>query len=120
MEKLNCIMSNLKQVKGLANFNILSDNDKLAILKLEEPCNIGVLEAISRPYALVLTHDSCFREPAAPIVKEGLFPPVPFPEIMAKQVVSSSPSTKVHEFIVSRFNLSLRKEDATLLIGFKL
>ena len=78
------------------------------------------MDALKRPYTIVLTHDSSFRQPAGPIVVDNAFPPVPFPEVKAKSVVSSSPSKKVHKYLIDKFNLSLNKEEATLLIGFEL
>ena len=39
------------------------------------------------------------------------------PEVKAKNVISSSPSEKIHNLLMEKFNLKLR-DDATLLIGF--
>ncbi len=120
MEK---VLQKLKQVKGLSNFNLLHDSHKKKILELEESRNHGVKECLSRQFTLLLTHDSSFRPPASSeVIEKGssiLFPPVPFPEVEAKDVVSSSPSKTVHDFLVKEFNLKL-KDEATLLIGFNL
>lgn len=117
------IISQLKQVKGLSNFNLLHDSHKKKILELEESRNLGVKECLNRQFTLLLTHDSSFRPPTSSevIKKENsiTFPPVSFPEVDAKDVVSSSPSKKVHDFLVKEFNLKL-KDEATLLIGFNL
>ena len=120
MEGIKKIMDNLVCVNGLANVGVLNKNDKKVIKMLEEPRNHGVLEALKRPYTLVLTHDASFRQPACPIVVNNSFPPVPFPEVQAKSVVSSSPSKKVHNYLVDRFKLNLNNGEATLLIGFEL
>ena len=120
MENIKKIMDDLVLVKGLANIYILNKKDKKAIKMLEESRNIGVLEAIKKPCTLVLTHDSSFRQPTCPIVANDSFPPVPFPEVKAKSVVSSSPGKKVHNYLVDRFKLNLDNKEATLLIGFKL
>jgi len=60
-----------------------------------------------------MTHDSSFREPAGEIVKNNIFPPVPFPEI--PNSISSSPGWEVHEFLRTKINI--QKDDATLLLG---
>ena len=117
------VLKKLRQVKGLANFNLLHDSHKKKILELEESRNLGIKECLNRQFTLLLTHDSSFRPPTSPevIKKENsvLFPPVPFPEVEAKDVVSSSPSKLVHDFLVKEFNLKLKNE-ATLIIGFNL
>lgn len=48
------------------------------------------------------------------------FPPVPFPELerIAQNVVSSSPSKQVHEYLMGLLELEETAEIATLLIGF--
>ncbi len=114
------IMESLKQVNGLDNVIILSEKDKETIKKLEENNNLGVLEAIKRKFVVACSHNSTFRPPLTKIVEEKngkiVFPPVPFPEVKAKDVVSGSPSLKVHNFLSKRINL--KKDDATLIIGF--
>ena len=74
---------------GLSNFNVLNEGDRMKVLELEEERNIGVIESLKRDVTLVLTHDSGFRKPAKEIVKNGIFPAVPFPEVKAKSVVST-------------------------------
>ena len=120
MESVMQIMESLKQIGGLANFNILTEKDKRLISSIEEIKNIGVFESLKRSCTIVLTHDSKFRGPSGPIVLDDIFPPVPFPEVKAKSVVSSSPGIKVHSYLVNRFNLNLSAEEATLLVGFEL
>ena len=120
--KIKAIIGSL-QSAGLSNIYLLKEEDKDIILNMEEDENIGVKECIEREFTLVLTHDSGFRKPQGKIAKENngkmIFPSVPFSEVNAKRVVSSSPGRDVHEFLVKRFNLGL-KDDATLLIGFDL
>lgn len=114
------IIGDLKRVKGLSNFRILSEKEKGEILKLEESRNVGVMEALKRSYTIALSHDSTFREPAGEIVikkgKKIIFPPVPFPEVKAKDVASGSPGWRVHELLSKE--MELKKDDATLLVGF--
>jgi len=120
--KIKAIIESLKSA-GLSNIYLLKEEDKDIILNMEEDENLGVKECIERKFTLVLTHDSGFRKPQGKIVKENngnmIFPAVPFSEVNAKRVVSSSPGRDVHQFLVKRFNLKL-KDDATLLIGFDL
>lgn len=120
MEDITKIIYDLRQVNGLANFNLLSDKDRFSIIALEDSRNIGVLESVKRQHTLLLTHNSSFRDPVCPIVTNGMFPPIPFPEVNAKSVVSSSPGIKVHNYLVNKFKMNLSHEDATLLVGFDL
>ena len=117
----NKIIEDLMKVNGLDNVKLLGERLKEDISSLEEKNNIGVRECLKRKYTAILTHDSSFREPEGKIVvyknEEIIFPAVPFSEIKAKNVVSSSPSKKVHNFIVKKLNLKLNDE-ATLFIGF--
>src|SRR3989338_2813578 len=113
----------LQNTIGLDNVYLLSEEDKKIIHELEEANNHGVHACIASQVTLVLTHDSRFREPVSIIVKNEsnkiTFPPVSFPEVKQKNVLSSSPSKEVHDFLVKHFNLRLTEEDATLLIGFE-
>lgn len=117
------IITKLNQTKGLANLRLLTEIQKKKIEQIEEPRNIGVKEALKREFTIMLTHDSTFRPPKSKeVIYEGgqvIFPPVPFPEVDAKNVVSCSPSEQVHNFLVREFELKL-KDEATLLIGFNL
>lgn len=118
------VLQELKKIDGLGNFFLVSERDKRIIRELEGGENLGVFEALDRDFVLVVTHNSGFREPAGSIVLENngkiVFPGVPFPEIKAKSVVSSSPSEAVHDFLVKRFGLRLENGEATLLVGFNL
>lgn len=122
--KIDNIIQKLGQINGLGNVRLLTNSHKQLILSLEEKNNHGVLECINREFTLLLTHDSFFREPAGDIVLQNddkiILPPVAFPEVYGKNVVSSSPSAKVHDAMVEELGLNLREEEATLLIGFDL
>lgn len=118
------IINDLERTNGLANVKLVGPELKRIIQNLEDKDNHGVLECLNRKFTLALTHDSTFREPTGKIVVKNkskiILPAVPFPEVKGKEVVSSSPSTKVHEVIVGHLGMELRKDDATLLIGFNL
>lgn len=118
---LNSIINELKGVKGLNNINLLTKKDINFIKKNEEKRNIGVSECLKRKYVLVLTHNSKFREPEEKIVRfknnKLILPAVKFSEVKTKNVVSSSPSKEIHNYLVKKFKLKL-KDEATLLIGF--
>ncbi|MBI2667431.1 hypothetical protein HYX17_01525 [Candidatus Woesearchaeota archaeon] len=121
---LKDILEGLNKVNGLNNVNILGDEDKDIIRNLEEENNIGVLECIDRNHVVMVVHNSGFREPEKNmVIKENgiaIFPALEFPEVKAKDVVSSSPGINVHEYLRRRFNLNIDNEHATLLIGFNL
>jgi hypothetical protein len=125
MEKtqIKKIIAKLSEVNGLDNVKLLSEHDRDIILNMEDEENLGVQECIDRQFTLVLTHDSSFRKPEGKIVREAegriIFPGVPFSEVKAKKVISSSPCKDVHDYVVKRFDLELKNE-ATLLIGFDL
>tara|TARA_Y100000310_G_scaffold293151_1_gene322538 strand:- start:2543 stop:2917 length:375 start_codon:yes stop_codon:yes gene_type:complete len=124
MEKLNQIFQELGRVKGLKSIAFLDSNMKEIVNKLEEENNQGVLESVKMDYTLLLSHNSSFREPVSEIVSSKdriiMFPAVDFPEVNAREVVSSSPSLKVHDALLKELNISLDAEEATLLIGFNL
>lgn len=122
--KIKNIIKNLESTNGLGNVKLLTPKHKQIILKLEEPNNQGVLECLNRKFTLALTHDSSFREPAGEIIlqnhSEIILPAVAFPEVNGRDVVSSSPSTKVHDVLIEELGLDLNEEEATLLVGFNL
>ena len=123
-KRLSEIIQNLNKVKGLNVIDILKEKHKNLINSLEERKNTGVLECINRQYTILISHNSLFRESEGEIVKKQgnslLFPPVKFSEVKALNVVSSSPSLEVHNKLLESFNLNLKLEDATLLVGFDL
>lgn len=115
-------IAKLQTIKGISNINQLRAYDKKFIKENEDSNNLGVHACIKRKVTLMITHDSSFRDPDAKISYEErgqvYFPPVPFHEISGKNVVSSSPGEKVHNYLVERFKLKLTNNEATLLIGF--
>ncbi len=121
--KVRDIISSLSEIEGLANINLLKEEDKDIIRNLESEENIGVLECLDKKFTIILTHNSSFRGPQGEIVKKEngkiIFPPVPFSEVDLQNVVSGSPNKDTHDFLVKEFNLALTDE-ATLLIGFDL
>jgi|TARA_Y100000310_G_scaffold345729_1_gene468925 hypothetical protein len=118
------IVKKLEHIKGLYHINLINEEDKDIINNLEEENNLGVLECLDRKHVVMVTHDSNFRKPEGSIVNnngKGIsFPPVSFSEVEAKNVVSSSPTVKVHDYLMKRFELNVDEEHATLLIGFDL
>ena len=115
------VISDLKRINGLSNFIVLNENDKKFILNNEKKNNVGVLEAVKRKYLIAFTHDSSFRKPAEKIVikknNKKIFPPVSFPEVKARNVVSCSPGYKVDSYLRKKIG-NVNEEDATLLVGF--
>ncbi|MBT3262431.1 hypothetical protein HN992_03315 [Candidatus Woesearchaeota archaeon] len=123
MEILN-IREDLNKIQGLKVLKVLDDGFKERIMKLEEANNHGVFESLTRRHTLLLSHDSSFRDPTQEIVKsddKGIsFPGISFPEINADNVISSSPGFKMHKELIDSLNLSLKPNEATLLVGFDL
>jgi len=113
-------MKHLNTIPGINYHTTLPDTYRASILALEEPNNLAVKECLKKEKVLVFTHNEEFRQPLAPlIVAEGdeyLFPPQKFPELHPTAIMSS-PSKKVHEFLVKTCNLQIKKDEATLLIG---
>ena len=126
--KIQSIMQTLQNVPGLTVIDLLHEQHKLFIQQLESNNNFGVHQAIQRKHTLLVSHDSSFREPAGTIVEhikdrgQVIFPAVSFPELntIANNIVSSSPSKKVHEALQKTLNIKLPAGEATLLIGFNL
>jgi len=118
------IKEDLNKIQGLTVLKVLDDGFKERIMNVEEANNHGVFESLKRRHTLLLSHDSSFRDPTDAIVKtEGnniTFPGISFPEITADNVVSSSPGFKMHQELIDSLKLSLKPEEATLLVGFDL
>jgi len=112
------VIGDLGKVEGLSNFIVLDEKDREFIEKNEESSNIGVLEAVKRKCLIAFTHDSSFRGPIGRIVVgKKVFPPVAFPEVKKRNVVSSSPGYKVDSYLRKKMK-DVEKDDATLLVGF--
>mgnify|MGYP001608487405 FL=1 len=121
--KVRDIIASLSQVRGLSNITLLKDEDKDIIRNLEDEENEGVFSCLDKQFTLVLIHNSDFRTPEGEIVRKEngkiIFPPIPFSEVNAKNVVSSSPNKDTHEFLIKQYDFTIIDE-ATLLIGFDL
>jgi len=112
------VIDDLGKVEGLSNFIVLDEKDREFIEKNEESNNLGVLEAVKRKCLIAFTHDSSFRGPISKIVVgKKIFPPVAFPEVKKRNVVSSSPGYKVDSYLRKKMD-NVKEEDATLLVGF--
>ncbi len=124
MEKIRNIKEDLKKIQGLKVLEVLNDGFKDRIMNLEEANNHGVFESLKKRHTLLLSHDSSFRDPTQEIVKHEKgkisFPGISFPEINADNVISSSPGFKMHKELIDSLKLSLKPEEATLLVGFDL
>ena len=116
------IINRLQQIKGLNSFYLLDDSDRKVISEVEASNNLGVFESLNRQFVVCCTHDSTFREATQKIVvkQDGqkILPPISFPEVPARNVVSSSPGIKSHLYLAEKVHC--KKGDATLLIGFDL
>lgn len=116
------IIHQLSLLQGITRHYLLDADDKIFVTRHEDENNLGVLEAVRRHYCVCLVHDSSWREPTQTIVRkengEVIFPPVVFPEVPAKNVVSSSPGLAVHTWLAKK--VRVEGDEATLLIGFDL
>jgi len=122
METLQKIENCLRSTRGLNFLAFLGKDHKRLIEASEEMNNGGVFEALKREHVALISHDSSFRNPTEEIVVkigEKIFlPPISFPEINASNVVSSSPSLGVHQDLLNLLNISVKPEEATLIVGF--
>ncbi|MEK6902967.1 MAG: hypothetical protein AABX02_05275, partial [archaeon] len=84
----------LDQLPGITRHYLLTPIEQKFVHDRENENNVGVREATKRMFCVCLVHDSSWREPTQTIVRkengEIVFPPVVFPEVPAKNVVSSS------------------------------
>jgi len=114
---------NLLSVKWVKEVVVLNKEDLDFIFANEEDRNHWVYETIKRDIVLCITHDSSFRDPDDVIVlklwNKVIFPAISFHEVKQKNVVSSSPGIKVHQYLSSKFK-NLDEYDATILIWFDL
>ena len=119
MDTTKEIIATLRNSPGINVLGVVDDALKKIIREREEKRNTGVFACLEQPQTLLITHDGLFRPPTSDIVQQTksglLFPPVSFPEIPG--AISSSPSPFIHETLINKLNLSLHKEEATLLIG---
>ena len=109
----------LEKTPGLSHIRVLTNEEKRMVAALEGKENHGVHACLQYPLTLAVAHDGQFREPPMPIVAiqgdKAVFPPIPFPEL--GNAISSSPSKKVHDFLVKHFALPITDDHATLIIG---
>src|SRR3989344_327362 len=107
---LKKIKEELEQIAGLKVHAVLSQEIRNVIATKEEGHNLGVREALARQIVLLITHDDQFRDPWGEQVcftKEGhYFPPLPFPEVQGHNVVSSSPSKEIHDFLINQYKIT--------------
>ncbi len=121
---INVVIDGLNSTKGLHHALLIDKNEKNVMSNLEEPRNIGVKECLKRKFTLCVLHNSLFRKPVKKIVEQkngGItFPPIPFPEVKAKNVVSSSPGARVDAYLRKNKykDIEMTEQDATLLVGF--
>lgn len=112
----------MDRLPGITRHYLLTPIEQKYVNDHENENNAGVHEASMRMFCVCLVHDSTWREPTQTIVRkengEIIFPPVVFPEVPAKNVVSSSPGLEIHDWLKKR--VRVEGDEATLLIGFDL
>ena len=111
----------LLQIPGIKEVVLLDGKDRRYIFENEEDRNHGVYECLRRQVLFAATHDHTLRNPDESIVMKAwekvIFPVVEFHEIKRKKVSSSSPSLRIHTYLVWKFQ-NFDTDDATLLIWF--
>jgi len=114
------IIKKVSRVKGIRFQNFLNNNQKAVIAHLEEKNNRAVHECLKRSLVFVITHDEQFRKPLRPLILAHngsyVFPPQRFPELHPK-ALCSSPSKKVHDFLIHELKIFIDENEATLLVG---
>jgi len=147
VEDVQFAINALKNIDGLGkDFLVLNASDKKKAFEIESKSalsNIGVLSCLMRDVTIVFSHNRGFRAPPLPEVllagngmiigeqtddgnkiysysqaDELVLPPIPFPEIVGKNVCSSSPSQELDKWV--REKIDVNDGDATLLLGFDL
>ncbi len=108
----------LRFTKGLHKPRFLSEKQKNKARVINEANNIGIDEVLNKKNAILVFHDSTFREPPKKIVKkigkEIVFPSVPFQEV--ENSISASPSKKLHDYLSK--NIRVKKDWASIMVGY--
>ncbi len=114
------IIRKVSKVKGIRFHHFLNNNQKAVIAHMEDKNNQGIHECLKKSCVFVVTHDEQFRKPLTPLILNNnqglLFPPHKFPEVHPK-ALCSSPSKKVHDFLVRELKMYIDENEATLLVG---
>ena len=125
VSQTDMIQKNTDHVRALAGVTevvILSPDARAYIASNEEIRNHGVYEVLRRKHILCFLHDIEFRSAAGPLTQktatgEVYFPGVPFPEVEGKDVISASPGSAVHAYLLQFFPYATESE-ATVLVGW--
>ena len=122
--KVESALEVLETVNGLYNFIILNGNDRKEILLLENSWNFGIKECLTKDIVVLAIHNSLFETPKEVFKiqkdKKVTLLPVNFHYLEDMNAVSGSPSLKVHDYLIKKYDLKLNDEEATLLVGFDL
>lgn len=112
----------LKDVPWIVDVLELSPQSEEYVLLHEEKRNIWVHDVLTRSHKIVLIHNADFRDPLGELTKKDwewklVFPWLPFPEIVGKNVISASPSSKIHKHFLQFFPYASH-DDATIVVGW--
>lgn len=119
------VASNITRLKNIPGVTAVVELDRIArdwIRDHEETRNHGVLEVVRRTHVVAFLHNSVFRDATTDITAktasgEVYFPGVPFPEVVGNNVISGSPSMKIHTELSKLFPYA-DPLDATVLVGW--
>lgn len=115
-------IQSLKALGGITEVIPLDHDARKYIAAHEEIRNHGVHEVLRRKHVLCFLHDSGFRTASGPLTQktatgEVYFPGVPFPEATGNDVISASPSSTIHAYLLLFFPYATESE-ATVLVGW--
>ncbi len=112
----------LQNIPGITDVVELDSRARLWIQNHEESHNHWIYEVLRRKYVLSFLHNDLFRDATTEITKQNasgqiFFPWVPFPEVQGNNVISWSPSIKIHKELAKLFHNGWAS-DATVLVGW--
>lgn len=122
MSDSQTVLKEVLSMEGISEGFVLEDEDRDNIGELEDEENTGVFECLKKKNVIVVLHDSKFRPPEGDLVKtvdqKVVFPAVPFSGTSGEEAIASSPSRRVHNFLMELFHMHGHTDSATIIIGF--
>lgn len=115
-------IDHVRALSGVTEVILLSPEACSDIASHEEIRNHGVHEVLRRKHIICFLHNNEFRSASGPLTQktvtgEVYFPGVPFGEVEGKDVISASPGSAVHAYLLQFFPYATESE-ATVLVGW--
>jgi hypothetical protein len=118
---LDSNLENVALMIGVRSVVVLSDDARDYLISHEEERNIWVHQVLQRKHILILLHDASFRSAHGSLTAHKdsgvVFPPIPFPEVEWRGVISASPGVICHEYLLQFFPYR-ESLDATVIVGW--